>query len=80
MLRSGNFVLTPIAPHNLNVRPIVINDHSILKLKVEGRADRNLVALDSRSKELKNGATILVKKPSIKFLLFIFTNDSFIKA
>ncbi|MBL1143540.1 MAG: NAD kinase [Bacteroidetes bacterium] len=77
---SGNFVLTPIAPHNLNVRPIVINDHSILKLKVEGRADRNLVALDSRSKELKNGATILVKKAKHQISIVHFTNDSFIQS
>lgn len=47
--RSGNIVLTPIAPHNLNVRPLVIPDDSELTLKIEGRTDNFLVALDSRS-------------------------------
>ena len=45
---SGNFVITPIAPHNLNVRPIVIDDDAILKIVVDSRAEKNLVAMDSR--------------------------------
>lgn len=45
---SGNFVVTPVAPHNLNVRPIVISDASVLTFEVEGRADNFLCTLDSR--------------------------------
>jgi NAD+ kinase len=45
---SGNFVVTPIAPHNLNVRPIVIHDSSVLSFEIEGRADSFLCTLDSR--------------------------------
>ena len=45
---SGNFVVTPVAPHNLNVRPIVISDRSVLTFEVEGRAENFLSTLDSR--------------------------------
>ncbi len=45
---SGNFVITPVAPHNLNVRPIVISDDSVVSFEVEGRAENFLCTLDSR--------------------------------
>jgi NAD+ kinase len=77
---SGNFVLTPIAPHNLNVRPIVIDDESVLKLTVESRADKNLVALDSRSKELQNHEELEIKKADHTICLVQFENNSFIQS
>ena len=46
--QSGNFGVTPIAPHNLNVRPIVIPDSSVLSFEIEGRADSFLCTLDAR--------------------------------
>lgn len=45
---SGNFVLTPVAPHNLNVRPIVISDSSVISFEVEGRGENFICTLDSR--------------------------------
>jgi NAD+ kinase len=45
---SENFVITPIAPHNLNVRPVVVSNNVRLKLKAEGRSDDFLIAIDSR--------------------------------
>ncbi len=45
---SGNFVLTPVAPHNLNVRPIVISDESVLSFEIEGRGENFICTLDSR--------------------------------
>ena len=45
---SGNFVVTPVAPHNLNVRPVVISDDAVVSFEVEGRADNFLATLDSR--------------------------------
>ena len=45
---SGNFVITPVAPHNLNVRPIVISDDSVVTFEIEGRAESFLCTLDSR--------------------------------
>ncbi len=49
---SQNFIISPIAPHNLTVRPIVVPDHNKLTLKVEGRGAQFLASLDSRSKAI----------------------------
>ena len=46
---SGSFVITPVAPHNLNVRPIVVPDTNIISFEVESRSDQIICALDSRS-------------------------------
>jgi len=59
---SGNIIITPIAPHNLNVRPLVIPDDKELTLKIEGRTENFLVAVDTRSKTLPLSANITIKK------------------
>src|SRR5690606_41665150 len=51
---AKSLVLTPIAPHNLNARPLVISDHTVIRLKVSGRAKNHLVSLDSRIASLEN--------------------------
>ncbi len=45
---SGNFVITPVAPHNLNLRPIVLSDQSVISFEIEGRAENFICTLDSR--------------------------------
>lgn len=75
---SGNFVVTPVAPHNLNVRPIVISDDAVISFQIEGRADNFLSTLDSRFETVtavhelavrKNDFSIeLVKLPEITFM------------
>ena len=50
---SGSFVITPVSPHNLNIRPIVVPDNNIISFEVEGRTDGFLCSLDSR-RELVN--------------------------
>lgn len=75
---SGNFVVTPVAPHNLNVRPIVISDDAVVSFQIEGRADNFLSTLDSRFETVtaahelavrKNDFSIqLVKLPDITFM------------
>jgi NAD+ kinase len=62
--RSGNLVMTPIAPHNLNVRPIVVPDSSEITLEIEGRSRQFLATLDSRSKTIGDQHEIRVKKSS----------------
>jgi NAD+ kinase len=57
---SGNFVITPVAPHNLNVRPIVVPDSSVVKLCVEGRSNKIMAALDSRSEILDTSTEIKI--------------------
>lgn len=59
---SKNFVVTPIAPHNLNMRPVVLSSENILNLKVRGRASEYLVSLDSRSTTIQTDAEINIKK------------------
>ena len=63
---SENFIITPIAPHNLNVRPLVISDKYKIKVKVEGRAKQFLVALDSRIQTMDAGLELTIKKESFK--------------
>jgi len=54
---SGSFVITPVAPHNLNVRPIIVPDNNIISFEIESRADEIICALDSRRQIIsKDGA------------------------
>lgn len=59
---SGNFVITPVAPHNLNVRPIVISDDSVVSFEVEGRAENFLCTLDSRFETVTASHQLAVRK------------------
>jgi NAD+ kinase len=63
---SENFVLTPIAPHNLTVRPVVIPDKSKIKIIVEGREDQYLVSLDSRKAIIHSNFELIVEKCEFK--------------
>jgi NAD+ kinase len=77
---TGNFTITPIAPHNLNVRPIVIADSSILKFTVKSRSKQNLLALDFRSKIITSKETITVQKADFTIALMQLPNQSFISS
>ena len=57
-----SFVITPIAPHNLNVRPFVIPDHHVVHLNVDARGDKYLVNLDSRNATLDTSAELRISK------------------
>lgn len=63
---SENFVITPIAPHNLTVRPVVVPDSSMIELQVEGRGSQYLTSLDSRSVNVDLQTTVTVKKAGFK--------------
>ncbi|WP_115462315.1 NAD kinase [Winogradskyella aurantiaca] len=76
---SKNFVLTPIAPHNLNARPLVINDDTIVKLKVTGREKEYLISLDSRIVTLPNVCVVTVKKAEFYINLVELEDKSFLK-
>jgi NAD+ kinase len=75
---SGNIIITPIAPHNLNVRPIVIPDGTELTLKIDGRTDNFLVALDSRSLTVPMSVELKIKKSLHQINLIRLKNYSFL--
>lgn len=73
---SENFIITPIAPHNLNVRPFVINDSNTITLKVEGRGDTFMASLDSRSVTIDESVQLKVKRaPFSVHLVDLETHD-----
>lgn len=63
---SENFVITPIAPHNLTVRPVVIPDKSRIRIIVEGREEQFLVSLDSRRATIYSNIELIVEKADFK--------------
>jgi len=60
--RSGNFVLTPVSPHNLAVRPIILSDTSEISFQVDGRSKKFLVTLDSRIATVDNTVKLTIKR------------------
>jgi NAD+ kinase len=79
MPSASSLVLTPIAPHNLNARPLVIPDNLEIKLKVYGREESYLVSLDSRIATLANETEITVRKAAFKINLVELADESFLK-
>lgn len=60
--RSGTFVLTPVSPHNLTVRPIIVSDTSEISFQVDGRSKKFLVSLDSRIATVDNTVRLKIRK------------------
>ena len=76
---SGNFVITPVAPHNLNVRPIVISDDSIISFEIEGRAENFLCTLDSRFETIGKEHTLAVRRSDFTIQLAQLQNADFME-
>lgn len=74
---SHNMVITPIAPHNLNIRPMIVNDNSTIRLKVEGREDSFFATIDSRSVEITKDDELIISKAAFKINLVQFPNQDF---
>ncbi len=62
MPQTNNFVISPVCPHNLNVRPLVVSDKSVISFEIEGRSTRYLVSLDSRSKPVDASIQLAVRR------------------
>lgn len=75
---AKSFVITPIAPHNLSARPLVITDETEIQLKVDGREDFYLISLDSRIATLHNKTIVTVKKADFKIKMIELHTESFI--
>ncbi|MBL0741794.1 NAD kinase [Chryseolinea lacunae] len=77
--RSGNFVITPVSPHNLTVRPIVVSDQSEITFEVEGRSKRFLVSLDSRMASVEPSVKLKVVKADFKVNLIQLDGTHYFK-
>ena len=71
-------LLTPIAPHNLNVRPMVVPDHMPITLSVEGRERTYLISLDGDSKSIPQGEVVTVKKADFMINVIKFQDNNFL--
>jgi len=76
---SGNLIIAPIAPHNLNVRPLVIPDTSVIELTFDARSNDLLLAMDSDSRIISDQVTIKVKKAVEKIGLLRSDQYSYLK-
>lgn len=77
---SGSFVITPVAPHNLTVRPIVVPDNNIISFEIESRSDEIICALDSRREILGKNVQLAVRKESFCINLVRLSENNFLQA
>ena len=76
---SSSLVLTPISPHNLNARPLVISDKTMIELSVSGREENHLLSIDSNIFTVQNKTKITIEKPNFDFKIAHFSNNNFYK-
>ena len=78
MPEVNSLVITPIAPHNLNARPLVIPDDTEIELRVSSREEQHLVSLDSRIVSIDVETVMRVKKGGFKINLVEFPQEKFL--
>ncbi len=78
MPQSENFVITPIAPHNLNVRPIIVSDKSVISLEVQGRSYYFQASLDSRTVTIDSSIQLAARKEDFMLNLVRLDNENFL--
>ncbi|PWT71790.1 MAG: NAD kinase [Bacteroidetes bacterium] len=76
---SGSFVINPVAPHNLNVRPIVVPDDNIISFEIEGRSDHFICALDSRKELVDKNVQLAVRKEEFTLSLVRLNENNFLQ-
>lgn len=74
---ARNFVITPVSPHNLNVRPIVVSDESEISFRIEGRSEKFLISLDSRSTAIDASVELKVRKAPFSAKLVKFSKYNY---
>lgn len=77
--QSGSFVVTPVSPHNLNVRPIIISDSSELSFRIEGRSSSFLVSMDSRYCSVSEEVNLFLKRADFHVNLVKLKNSNYLK-
>ena len=76
---SSSFVITPVAPHNLNVRPIVVPDNNIISFEIEGRSDQFICALDSRKEIVDKDVQLAVRRETFTISLVRLNENNFLQ-
>lgn len=75
---SENFVITPVSPHNLNVRPVVISDNQVITFEIEGRSSFFLATLDSRTETIESNVQLAVRKENFQINLIRLSNENYL--
>ena len=75
---SASFAITPVAPHNLNVRPLIIPDNYIISFEIESRSDKFICAMDARREIVHANIQLAVKKESFNIGLVRLNEDNFL--
>ena len=75
---SASFVITPVAPHNLNVRPIIVPDNYIISFEVESRSDKFICAMDARREIVNTNVQLAVKKEKFTISLVRLNENNFL--
>ena len=76
--KSASFIITPVAPHNLNVRPIVLSDDVVISFEIEGRARNFLCTLDSRYRSIQASCQLAVRRAPFMAQLLRFNDLGFL--
>jgi NAD+ kinase len=76
---SDSFVIAPMSPHNLNVRPLIVSSDSVLKFEVSSRSHNFLISIDSRSRVIDSKISIEVKKAAFSGKIVKIPGDDFLQ-
>lgn len=76
---SSSVLITPIAPHNLNVRPMVISDNNVITFEIEGRNTSFLISLDSRSETISSSFQLAIKKADFMFKIARLNKENYLQ-
>lgn len=76
---SKSFVITPVSPHNLTARPMIVPDDSIISFTIEGRSKNHLISLDSRFATIGNNANLTIKKADFSIKLVKLKDSSYFR-
>ncbi len=76
---SGSFVITPVAPHNLNVRPLIVPDDNVISFEVESRSENIICALDSRREIVGKYVQLAVRKEEFPIKLLRLSENNFLQ-
>jgi NAD+ kinase len=76
--QTNNFIIAPVCPHNLNVRPLIVSDRSVISFEIEGRSNNFLLSLDSRSSTVEAGIQIAVRRENFNARLIKLNHVNFL--